>query len=281
MQVRSRRVLAFALLAAVALVAVVVLVLRLRESPAEPSSSPTRSQGASPQASGVRLPTASELNATKVFAGRRLGRVSFAVVDTSGALFCYRCQVSYRSASVIKAMLLVAYLNRLANDGEPLPADHEAYLQAMIRTSDNDAANAIYAHVGDLGLYALAREARMADFEASGSWGSARITAADQARFFASIPELTAPAYRDYVRALLSSVVARQSWGIPQVSRPDWQTFFKGGWLTTRRGSLVHQVARLESGTSALTIAILTDGNPSDAYGRETIRGIASRLLGG
>lgn len=67
--------------------------------------------------------------------------------------------------------------------------------------------------------------------------------------------------------------------GHPQVSRPDWQTFFKGGLLTTRRGSLVHQVARLESGASSLTIAILTDGNPSDAYGRETIRGIASRLL--
>ncbi len=75
--------------------------------------------------------------------------------------------------------------------------------------------------------------------------------------------------------------MATQSWGIPQVSQPDWQTFSKGGWLTTQGVSLVHQVARLESGASSLTIAILTDGNPSDAYGRETIHGIALRLLGG
>lgn len=113
-------------------------------------------------------------------------------------------------------MLLVAYLNRLATKDEPLPADHEAYLEAMIRVSDNDAASAVYAHVGDRGLYELARQAGMADFDVSGSWGSARITAADQARFFARIPELTAPAYRDYVRALLSSIVAAQSWGIPR-----------------------------------------------------------------
>ncbi len=278
---RRRQVLgALAIIAFAAVFAFAALALRSDETGADTSTPAAKQEDAGP-ATRPLSPTPTQLRSARLFAGQRLGSISFAVVDTWGELACYRCRVRYQSASVIKAMLLVAYLNRLANEDEPLPADHEAYLQAMIRVSDNDAASAVYAHVGDQGLFELSRQAGMADFDVSGSWGSARITAADQARFFARIPELTAPAYRDYVRALLSSVVARQSWGIPQVSRPDWQTFFKGGWLTTRRGSLVHQVARLESGTSALTIAILTDGNPSDAYGRETIRGIASRLLGG
>ena len=277
----SRLFLALGLFAAVAVVAIVALVLRSSGSPSEPNSAPTKPQSGSRVTNQQALPTAVRLNAAKVFASRRLGRVSFAVLDTAGALTCYRCQASYHSASVVKAMLLVAYLNRLAAEGEPLPADHEAYLEAMIRASDNDAASAIYMHVGDQGLSALARHAEMVNFKVSGNWGSARITAADQARFFAHMPELTAPSYRDYTQALLASITPAQSWGIPEVSRPKWQTFFKGGWLTTRRGSLVHQVARLENGTSELTIAILTDGNPSDAYGRETIRAIASRLLGG
>lgn len=215
----------------------------------------------------------------RLFAASRLGRVSFAVVDTSGTLACYRCRVSHHSASVVKVMLLVSYLDHLAEESEALPADHEAYLDSMIRGSDNAAATAIYAHVGDEGLDELAEEAQMTDFRVSGSWGSARITAADQARFFAALDELTAPEYRTYVRALLSSIVREQSWGIPDISRPEWETLFKGGWLTTRRGNLVHQVARLERGTSSMAIAILTDGNPSDFYGRETIRGIAIRLL--
>jgi hypothetical protein len=42
----------------------------------------------------------------------------------------------------------------------------------------------------------------------------------------------------------------------------------------------VHQVARLETRGTLLGIAVLTDGNPSDANGRETIAGIADRLLG-
>jgi hypothetical protein len=176
-------------------------------------------------------------------------------------------------------MLLVAYLDGLADAHQALPSSHQAYLDSMIRVSDNAAATAIYAHVGDRRLYELAAEAQMDDFRISGSWGSARITAADQSRFFTRLQELTATEYQGYVRDLLSSIVPRESWGIPEVSRPEWRTYFKGGWLTSRRGSLVHQVARLEKGHLSLTIAILTDGNPSDVYGRETVRGIAERLL--
>jgi hypothetical protein len=225
------------------------------------------------------LPAPQQVLKARDFAARRRGLVSFAVVDTTGAVGCYRCRAPYHSASVVKAMLLVAYLNRLAGEHKELTADHDAYLDSMIRVSDNEAATAIYAHIGDRRLYALAEEAHMTDFHISGSWGSARITAADQAGFFARIDELTPTEYQGYTRTLLSSIVPRESWGIPEVSRPEWLTMFKGGWLTSRRGSLVHQVARLERGQVSLSIAVLTDGNPSDAYGRETIAGVAARLL--
>lgn len=270
---------AVGLLTVVAVVAGAVLVLRSLETSAEPNTAPTRSEGASSGASYVRLPTASALRRARLFATKRLGLVSFAFVDTSGALSCYRCRVRYHSASVVKVMLLVSYLNRLANENDAIPADHEAYLNSMIRASDNAATTAIYAHVSDEGLYQLAEKAQMTDFHVSGGWGSARITAADQARFFANLDDVAEPQFRTYVRELLSSIIPEQSWGIPEVSRPEWSTFFKGGWLTTRRGNLVHQVARLERGTSSMAIAILTDGDPSDSYGRETIRGLAKRLL--
>jgi hypothetical protein len=225
------------------------------------------------------LPSARQIRRAREFAADREGVVAFAVVDTQGNLTCYRCRVRYRSASVVKAMLLVAYLNQLTRKNETLTADHEEDLHSMIRVSDNDAATAIWTHVGEQGLYKLAAQAQMTGFAVSDTWGSARITAVDQARFFADIDDLTAPAYRDYARALLLSITAEQSWGIPEVARPQWQVLFKGGWLTSTRGSLVHQVARLESEGSSLAVAVLTDGNPSDSYGRETIGGIAEHLL--
>lgn len=225
------------------------------------------------------LPTAAQVMNARAFAESRSGVVSFAVFDTSDNLHCYRCRARYASASVVKAMLLVAYLASLAEENRALTASHDAQLEAMIRVSDNLSATEIYSHVGDAGLRRLARQAGMRDFSVSGGWATARIIAADQARFFTFIDKPMSAKDSEYASQLLSSVVASQAWGIPEVSRPEWNTLFKGGWRRKRRGQLVHQVARLERGDAVMAIAVLTDGNPREASGRATIRGIARRLL--
>jgi hypothetical protein len=225
------------------------------------------------------LPTARALARARAFARARVGLVSFAVVGTSGELRCHECWRRYTAASVVKAMLLVAYLHSLSVAHRPLTAADRALLSSMIRVSDNDAATAVYLRVGDAGLNRLARQAGMRAFAVSGYWGNAQITAADQARFFARLNRLVPRRFLAYARGLLSSIVSWQSWGIPEVARPHWRTFFKGGWRGSPLGQLVHQVARLERGKLSIAIAVLTDGNPSHAYGRETVRGIAARLV--
>jgi hypothetical protein len=228
----------------------------------------------------ARLPSARQLAAARRYARSRDGLVSFAVVDSQGKLQCYRCRVRYVSASLVKAMLLVAYLDHLAAEGGRLTASDRVLLDPMIRVSDNAAATAVYWRAGgDPALHRLARRAGMRSFDIFGQWETARLTAADQARFFARLQRLTPRRYWPYAHQLLSSVVSWQSWGIPQASRPGWGTLFKGGWRGTGRGELVHQAARLERGSKTIAIAVLTDGNPSQLYGQKTIRGIAARLI--
>jgi Beta-lactamase enzyme family len=224
------------------------------------------------------LPTRTQLARAVTFADARAGLVSFAVVGTDRRLRCHRCWRRYEAASVIKAMLLVAYLDRLAHE-RPITAADRALLGPMIRVSDNEAATAIYARLGDAALYGLARRAGMKHFAVGGYWGSAKITAGDQARFFAHLDRLTPPRYRRYARSLLSSIVSWQAWGLPEIARPTWRVFFKGGWRRSSHGHLVHQVALLERGRRALAIAVLTEAIPSHGYGRETVRGIGARLL--
>ena len=281
----------YAFLALVIALGLVALGVRLfqPDSPGEqglPAPLDGRQTGADAEEATTRtarpeptLPTTAQVRSARAFAESRSGVVSFAVIDTSENLHCYRCRTRYASASVVKAMLLVAYLTNLAEKNRTLTASHPAQLEAMIRVSDNQAATQIYSHVGDAGLRRLAKQAGMRDFSVSGGWATARITAADQARFFTFIDTPMSAKDREYASQLLSSIVASQAWGIPEVSRPEWSTLFKGGWSTTRRGHLVHQVARLEKGDAVMAIAVLTDGNPRDPYGRATIRGIARRLL--
>ncbi len=224
----------------------------------------------------VTVPTRQQVKVATAWASQRRGNVSFAVVDSRGHLFGYHANRQYVSASVVKAMLLVAYLR----SHKTLSSGSRGTLSSMIRVSDNNAADAIYQAVGDAGLYSVARKAGMKDFSANGWWTNAQLTPADQARFFLNMDALIPAQHVGFARRLLSTIASYQSWGTAEVGRAQgWEVYFKGGWRGTSRGQLVHQSARLERAGERIAIVVMTDGDPSMSYGIATIRGIASRLL--
>jgi Beta-lactamase enzyme family len=226
------------------------------------------------------VPSASAMRNAWRFARRRGGQVSLAVVDTDGRLRGRDGGRRYVSASVVKAMLLVAELRRLQREGLPLDSATQDLLEAMVTRSDNDAADAIYGRVGDPGLLAVADMARMRRFTVAGYWANAQVTAADLARLFSRLRTLLPRRHRGAAMRLLASVVSNQRWALPRAARGKWRVYFKGGWRATGRGELVHQAAWLNDGDRDLAIAVLTDAQPSRLYGIHTVRGIANRLLG-
>jgi hypothetical protein len=178
-------------------------------------------------------------------------------------------------------MLLVAFLRQLEATGAEPTDGERASLGYMIRLSDNDSADSIYAKVGDKRLRALARRAGMRGFEISGDWANATLTASDQARFFLALDRLAPKRFRDEARDLLETVTGLQSWGIPAGARPRWRVFFKGGWRPETDGELVNQAALLERGSRRVAIAVLTRANPDMVYGERTVQGVTERLLAG
>ena len=212
----------------------------------------------------------------------RAGVKSFALVTTEGRLYGANVHRLFVSASVVKAMLLVAYLRKLHHERRDLDSYSRSLLHPMIHVSDNNAATNVWSIVGDPRLRRLAKGAGMKDFSIEGIWANAMISAADQARFFFDIKRLVPHGFRHYALHLLSHITSSQSWGIPAVARPrGWTVFFKGGWRGTSRGQLVHQVARLERSHDRMALAVLTDGDPSMGYGIQSIEGTAGRLLHG
>jgi hypothetical protein len=229
----------------------------------------------------LTFPGPAALRSAARFAATRRGRVSFAVTGDRGGVAGVAVNRRFASASLSKAMLLVAFLRRADRRGRALTAAQRQTLGAMIRVSDNASADAIYARVGNRELRALARAAGMRRFAIAHHWAGARITAADQARFFLALDELTPPRRRGFERRLLETVSPEQSWGIPTAARPRWRTYFKGGWRPESDTMLEHQAAYLERGGRRVAIAVLTSGGPGDRYGRATITGVTRRLLAG
>jgi beta-lactamase class A len=152
----------------------------------------------------------------------------------------------------------------------------------MITVSDNDAADAIYERVGDPGLNEVAELTGMSGFEGDvGHWSNVKITAADMALFMSKLDELLDLPSGEAGAEMLASVTPTQRWGIPQAAPEAAAVLLKGGWRPSDAGQLVHQAAQVKTGGEVYSIAVLTDGNPSQPYGEATIRMIAAELLPG
>jgi hypothetical protein len=216
------------------------------------------------------------------YAARRHGIIAFAVRTPTRSWGWHSTRI-LPAASVVKAMLLVAYLNLPSVRERPLDRAERALLGAMIRRSDNAAATRVHTIIGAQGMRLLAHRARMRRFTpAPGIWGVSTIDAADQARYFLRIDRLVPARHRAYAMGLLASITPSQRWGIARVRPAGWHLAFKGGWgQVTLTGWVDHQVGLFTRGDERVSVAILTHLDGSHAYGKETLRGVCARLLRG
>jgi hypothetical protein len=201
-------------------------------------------------------------------------------VRTQAHLYGVDTRRTVPSASVLKAMLLVAYLRQPDVRARALGKADRVLLTPMIRWSDNVAATRVRDIVGNDGLVRLAHRVGMRAFAPAPIWGLSRIDAADQTLFFLHVEHFVPRRHRATALRLLSSIVPSQRWGIAQVRPAGWALYFKGGW-GSGSGAVDHQVALLRRGKRRLSVAILTTSSPSHDYGKQTLRGVAVRLLRG
>ena len=160
---------------------------------------------------------------------RRHGDIAFAV-RTAGAFYGYRPDHREWSASVLKAMLMVAYLDRPSVAARALNAHDRSLLYPMITRSDNAAADTLDTIVGAGGLRALAVRVGMTGFApAEPIWGESQITARDQTRFFLRIDSHIVARHRAYAMGLLAGIVPSQRWGVGALAPRGWKLYFKGG----------------------------------------------------
>ena len=214
----------------------------------------------------------------QAYAKERRGTVAFHV-RTPTREWGRRASQTFPSASVLKAMLMVAYLDR-AGDRELTAADR-ALLDPMIRRSADAPANRVIGIVGTSGLRRLARRSGMRRFApALPIWGNSRVSAEDQTRFFLRIESFVQARHRAYAMKLLATVVPSQRWGIGRLSLPGWESYFKGGW-GSGTGAVDHQVALLTRGGERVSVAVMSVDQGTHAYGKATLRGVSKRLLRG
>lgn len=244
---------------------------------------PVAVASADPVPAGASPPPAwsPDLAAARAYAERRPGTVSLAVREGSRT-WSWRGARTVPAASLMKTMFLAAHLRSGDVRGRALRAGDRALLEPMVRRSDDVTATRVRGIVGDARLRRLGRAAGMRDLRLARVWGLSRTSARDQVALFHRLDALLPARHRAYAQRLLETIVPSQRWGVGAVDLPDgWTLRFKGGW-GSGSGAVDHQSALLAGDDGGrVALSITTTGNGTHARGKETLRGVALRLLRG
>ena len=219
-----------------------------------------------------------DLEAAVAYASTRPGRTRIAALGTDGEVVGYRSAETVPAASVIKAMLLVAYLNHASVRDRPLTRDDLDLLEPMIQRSTNEPATRIADLVGPYAMRQLAEDAGLRDFAYTRPWGLSRISARDQVRFLLEVEQYVPTRHRDTALRLLREVVPEQRWGLQAVDG-SWTAHLKGGW-GSGTGAVNHQVVMLRHADGTrVALAVLVTDSGSHAQGSTTLDGVVRRVL--
>jgi beta-lactamase class A len=188
---------------------------------------------------------------------------------------------SFDAASVIKVTILAALLRRAEDQHRNLTATEAAQAKLMITESDNDAASDLWAELGHRYLQHFLDVAGMrhTSLGAGDYWGLTQITANDQVvllRLLLNANAVLDSASRSYALKLMAEVIPAQRWGVPAGAPAGLTVHVKNGWLPlATHGWRIHSIGCFTGRGGNYSIVVLTQDNPTMAYGITTIETIA------
>jgi beta-lactamase class A len=211
----------------------------------------------------------------------RAGNHAVTVYDTVTEVSCYTdSERQFDSASIVKAIILPALLRWHQETGTPLSSEERDEATLMITQSDNDAATELWNEVGMSRLQHFLNLAKMGEtqLDQNGYWGLTQVTAHDEMLLLQllTLPNsVLSASSRSYQLGLMARVISSQRWGTPAGAPSGVTVHVKNGWLPDDTGWHINSIGAFTGKNKNYLIAVLTDDNPSEQYGIDTIQAVA------
>jgi hypothetical protein len=210
-------------------------------------------------------------------------RLAVAVLDLSSAdreIASYQGDALFTTASISKVDTLAALLLQAQDEGRELTNEERQAAEAMITTSDNDAADLLWRAIGEgEGLDAANERLGLSSTHGGPGvhWGLTQTTAKDQIRLLQSVfphglansartREGLNPESQAYIRQLMGDIVEGQDWGVSAASS-RWS--LKNGWLQRTATGLwvINSIGQVRLPGHRYLVSVLSSGNTSKQGG--------------
>jgi len=217
----------------------------------------------------------------------RDGNDTAAVLDVStGTTWMYNPGVAQDTASIVKVDIMATLLAQQTAASGTIPSAEQSLLTSMIEVSDNDSATSLWNSVGGpTAIDAFNRSIGMvgttpstclvcAGFQWPG-WGLTTTTAADQLALLRAVlfpsPLISATDRAEAVN-LLENITPSEDWGVSGGVPSGVTIALKNGWVPVSDGTWqINSIGWVDGDGRNYLIAVLTDENPNEQYGIDTI----------
>ena len=227
--------------------------------------------------------------ALRGYLAHRAGTITAAVYDeNSGTTYLYRPGVREQTASIIKVDILATLLHQRQGSGG-LSDETSDIAQGMIEASDNDDATDLWDQEGGArAVHAFDEQVGMSQTTPNTAWGLTTTTPRDQLKLLRVVMlpnHLLTLASREYEYELMRHVIPFDRWGVSAGLGPGAAVALKNGWLPFPGSDWhVNSIGSVVGSGRRYLIAVMTDRDPTEAYGIATIERISAavwHVLGG
>ncbi|MUN40502.1 serine hydrolase [Actinomadura sp. NEAU-AAG5] len=234
------------------------------------------------------LDTAALRRSVRAYAATRPGEAGVMATDLrTGRAFGENESGRFVSASIMKVDILTGLLMQRQQRRRSLSARERDLAGQMIRESDNNAADALYAMSGDRS--GIGRSNKLIGLTQTtpfrSSWGSSLTSPADQVRLLTTLASPGSPlgaAGRGYVLGLMGSVIREQAWGVSAAARPGERVALKNGWTPVHEqghGWSVNSIGRITGPDHDFLVAVCSRENPTMESGVDTVEHVADLVV--
>jgi hypothetical protein len=203
----------------------------------------------------------------------------------TGTTSLYHPGVAEDTASIMKVDILATLLAQGQTAHSPFTPEQEELSEDMIEESDDDDAQDLWdAEGGADAVSQFDAEAGLTQTspDVAGYWGLSTTTATDQVRLLEKIAypnSLLTDESRSYELGLMTHVDADQSWGISSGVVPGATVAIKNGWLPLDSGGWqINSIGYVHGDGRDYLVAVLTDGNATEAQGIDTIESLSDLI---
>ena len=207
-------------------------------------------------------------------------QVGASVYDvTNDHWYGYNTNVQFITASSVKVAIMIALLRRVEAQGRRPNSTEMARLTAMIEHSDNDAASALYAEVGDqAGMQRFASQVGLSGFYPANShtrgWGWSTISPSAMVRLLKKLwqHKVLSDVDRALALKLMSHIESDQRTGVGTTAPAGAFVAMKNGWVPGPDGLWVMNSSGIVStSTDTYIISVYTAHNSSLGQGQRIV----------